>query len=69
MPLGAGARHRARDRGVRSRRRVQRRDLRDRDVAFVNPTLALLSWFVLAPIGALINRRMPPDVREYFGHY
>lgn len=38
-------------------------------IAFVNPTLALLSWFVLAPVGALINRRMPPDVRAYFGQY
>jgi uncharacterized membrane protein len=38
-------------------------------VAFVNSTLALLSWFVLAPVGALINRRMPPDVKAYFGRY
>ena len=38
-------------------------------IAFVNPTLALLSWFVLAPVGALINRRMPPDGRAYFGRY
>jgi uncharacterized membrane protein len=38
-------------------------------IAFVNPTWALLSWFALAPLGALINRRMPPDVRAYFGHY
>ncbi len=38
-------------------------------IAFVNPTLALLSWFALAPVGALINRRMPPDVRAYFGRY
>jgi hypothetical protein len=38
-------------------------------IAFVNPTWALLSWFALAPVGALINRRMPPDVRAYFGRY
>jgi uncharacterized membrane protein len=38
-------------------------------IAFVNPTWALLSWLLLAPIGALINRQMPPDVRDYFGRY
>jgi uncharacterized membrane protein len=38
-------------------------------VAFLNPTIALLSWLVLAPAGLLINKRMPPDVRAYFGAY
>lgn len=38
-------------------------------IAFVNPTLALLSWLVLAPVGHLINKRMPPEVLAYFGRY
>ena len=36
-------------------------------IAFINTTVALLSWLFLAPIGYLINSRMPPDVQEYFG--
>ena len=38
-------------------------------IAFVNTTVAILSWFTLAPIGALIDGRMPPDVRDYFSRY
>lgn len=38
-------------------------------IAFVNTTAALLSWLVLAPVGYLINARMPPDVQAYFGKY
>jgi hypothetical protein len=38
-------------------------------VAFLNPTVALLSWLVLAPVGLLINRRMPPEIQAYFGAY
>jgi uncharacterized membrane protein len=38
-------------------------------IAFLNPTLALLSWLVLAPVGRLINRRMPPEVMAYFSRY
>ncbi len=38
-------------------------------IAFVNTTVALLSWLVLAPVGYLINSRMPPEVRAYFGRY
>ena len=38
-------------------------------IAFVNTTAAILSWFVLAPVGFFINSRMPPDVRNYFGRY
>lgn len=38
-------------------------------IAFLNPTFALLSWLVLAPVGLLINRRMPPEVQAYFGAY
>jgi hypothetical protein len=38
-------------------------------IGFVNTTAALLSWLVLAPVGHLINRRMPPDVLAYFSRY
>jgi uncharacterized membrane protein len=38
-------------------------------IAFVNTTAAILSWFVLAPVGYFINTRMPPAVRDYFGRY
>jgi uncharacterized membrane protein len=38
-------------------------------IAFVNTTAALLSWFVLAPVGFFINTRMPPEIREYFSRY
>ena len=38
-------------------------------IAFANPTLALLSWLVLSPVGHIINRRMPPDVLAYFSRY
>jgi uncharacterized membrane protein len=38
-------------------------------IAFLNPTLALLSWLVLAPVGHLINKRMPPEVLAYFSRY
>jgi uncharacterized membrane protein len=38
-------------------------------IAFVDTTLALLSWVVLAPIGRSINSRMPLEVRAYFGSY
>ena len=38
-------------------------------IAFVNPTVALLSWLVLAPVGHLINKRMPPEVLAYFSRY
>ena len=38
-------------------------------IAFVNTSVALLSWFALAPIGYLIDSRMPPDVRAYFSRY
>ena len=38
-------------------------------IGFLNTTVALLSWLVLSPVGFLINRRMPPDVRAYFGQY
>jgi uncharacterized membrane protein len=38
-------------------------------VAFLDPTVALLSWLVLAPVGLLINRRMPPEIQAYFGAY
>jgi uncharacterized membrane protein len=38
-------------------------------IAFANTTVALLSWLVLAPVGYLINVRMPADVQEYFGKY
>ena len=36
-------------------------------LAFLSPTIALLSWLVLSPLGILINRRMPPEARTYFG--
>jgi hypothetical protein len=35
----------------------------------VNTTAAILSWFVLSPIGYLTNRRMPKDVVAYFTRY
>lgn len=38
-------------------------------IAFVDTTVALLSWLLLAPVGFLINTRMPPEVRAYFGRY
>ena len=38
-------------------------------IAFANTTAAILSWFVLAPVGYFINTRMPSEVREYFGRY
>ena len=38
-------------------------------IAFANTTVAILSWFALAPVGFLINTRMPPAVSEYFGRY
>jgi uncharacterized membrane protein len=38
-------------------------------IAFVNTTVAILSWFVLAPVGYYINARMPPEVRGYFARY
>jgi uncharacterized membrane protein len=38
-------------------------------IAFMNTTVALLSWFVLSPIGFFINRRMPPEVFAYFARY
>jgi uncharacterized membrane protein len=38
-------------------------------IAFVNTTVALLSWFILAPVGFFINTRMPPEVRDFFGKY
>ena len=38
-------------------------------IGFLNTTAALLSWLVLSPVGFLINRKMPPDVRAYFGQY
>ena len=38
-------------------------------IGFIDTTAALLSWFVLSPVGFLINRRMPPDVMAYFSKY
>jgi hypothetical protein len=38
-------------------------------IGFVSTTAALISWLVLAPVGHLINRRMPPDVLAYFSRY
>jgi uncharacterized membrane protein len=38
-------------------------------IAFLDTTVALLSWLVLSPVGYLINRKMPPELRAYFGHY
>jgi hypothetical protein len=38
-------------------------------LAFVNTTLALLSWLVLSPVGFYINRRMPPEVLAYLSRY
>jgi uncharacterized membrane protein len=38
-------------------------------IGLVNTTAAILSWFVLSPIGYLTNRRMPRDVVSYFTRY
>jgi len=38
-------------------------------IGFVDTTAALLSWLVLAPVGFLVNRRMPPEVLAYFQRY
>jgi uncharacterized membrane protein len=38
-------------------------------IAFVNTTVALLSWLVLSPVGLYINRKMPPEVFAYFSRY
>ena len=38
-------------------------------IAFVNTTAALLFWLVIAPVGYLINVRMPADVQNYYGKY
>jgi hypothetical protein len=37
-------------------------------IGFVDTTAALLSWLV-APVGFLVNRRMPPEVLAYFQRY
>jgi uncharacterized membrane protein len=38
-------------------------------IAFVNTTVALLSWFVLSPVGFYINKRMPPEILAYYSRY
>ena len=38
-------------------------------LAFLNTTLALLSWLDLSPVGFYINRRMPPEVLAYLSRY
>jgi uncharacterized membrane protein len=38
-------------------------------IAFANTTVAILCWFALAPVGYVIDTRMPPEVRDYFGRY
>jgi uncharacterized membrane protein len=38
-------------------------------IGFLDTTVALLSWLVLSPVGFLINRKMPPEMRAYFGQY
>ena len=34
-------------------------------LAFVSPTLALLSWLVMFPLGLLIDRRAPADLDSF----
>jgi uncharacterized membrane protein len=38
-------------------------------IGFVNTTVALLCWLALAPIGHVINRRMPAEVLAWFSKY
>ena len=33
-------------------------------IAFVSPTLAIVSWLLNLPVGALVSRRMPDEARD-----